>query len=186
MRAALLASIALALTGCGGSDDSKVQPPPAPAPATAPATSAPEEPGRSAMEALIAFARAPSDEAWAAVPLADEVALGLADTLSPPRSRHVLRDPNSWRLAVDAFRGRAGTASALELIASEEGALRITHGPHPHCAAPPVPPPARAAALQRVVVQPSGPDGCLDWWTVDAFVTSEGRIRAVTLDLWEP
>jgi hypothetical protein len=72
------------------------------------------------------------------------------------------------------------------LIASEDGPLRLSSVPHPHCAAAPVPPPEEAAGLTRLWAQPRNPDGCLDWWTVDVFVDGAGRIRVVTLDLWEP
>jgi len=97
-----------------------------------------------------------------------------------------LRQPGAWLLNLDLFRARAGTSSALELIAAEDGRLRVTQGPHPHCASPPVSPPPQDATLDRVVVQPRAPDSCLAWWTVDAYVDDEGKIRAVTLDLWEP
>ena len=67
---------------------------------------------RSAMEALIAFARTPSDTTWAAVPLADSVALGLADVVHLRLSSRKLREPGAWTLSVDGVRARAGTASA--------------------------------------------------------------------------
>jgi len=151
-----------------------------------PETQSPSAPGRNAMEALIAFARAPSDSTWAALPLADRVELGLGDTLRARRSARALREPGAWKLNVDLFRARAGTASALELIASEQGRLRVTEGLHPHCASGPIPPPEGFADLKRVVVQPRSTNGCLDWWTVDAFVNGAGTIEAITLDLWEP
>ena len=139
------------------------------------------------MDALIAFARAPSDTTWRDVPFAASVGLGLGPTLEATRSADELREPGAWTLAVDLFRARAGFASALELIASEDGRLQVLHGPHSHCASPaPVPAPPQVSGLRRVAVQPRDADGCLDWWTVDAFVDGKGRIRAVTLDLWEP
>ncbi|MBA2384277.1 MAG: hypothetical protein H0V68_06395 [Actinobacteria bacterium] len=138
------------------------------------------------MEALIAFARTQRDAAWADVPLAATVDLGLADTFYVRREARELREPGAWAVAVEPFRGRAGTYSALDLIAQEDGPLQVTHGPHPHCASPPVPAPAQMSPHRRVAVQPSDADGCLDWWTVDAFVDRRGKIRAVTLDLWEP
>jgi len=144
------------------------------------------DPSRRAMDALIAFARAPSDATWAAVPLAESVDLGLADVFYLRLSARQLRNPRAWTLSVDGFRGRAGSASAVALIAAEDGRLRVTRGPHRHCAAPPEPEPPQVTPLERVVVQPRDADGCLDWWTVDAFVDDEGKIRAVTLDLWEP
>jgi hypothetical protein len=138
------------------------------------------------MEGLIAFARSPGDTTWTAAPFAASVDLGLGDTLYSRRSARELREPAAWRLALELFRGRVGTYSALDLIAMEQGSLRVTHGPHRHCASPPVPPPPHVSTLERVVVQPRDPDGCLDWWTVDAFVDGDGKIRAITFDLWEP
>ena len=139
------------------------------------------------MEALIAFARAPSDAMWAAVPLADSVDLGLGGIIHASRSARELRKPAAWRLDLELFRARVGTSSALELIASEQGRLRVTHGSHPHCAAAkPVAPPAQVSDLKRVGVQPRRWNSCLAWWTVDAFVDDDDKIRAVTLDLWDP
>ena len=184
-RCAAYVVLAVILAGCGGTESTE---PPTTQPAvTTQAVTTQADTNRMAMDALIAFARAPSDATWAAVPLADSVGLGLGDTLRARRSARELREPAAWRLNIDLFRARAGTGSALDLIASEQGRLKVTHGPHPHCAtSPPVPPPPQVSDLERVVVQPRNPDGCLDWWTVDAFVDDDGKIRAVTLDLWEP
>ena len=145
-----------------------------------------DEETEPALEALIAFARDPSEANWDRLPLAASVGLGLGDSIRARRSAVALRRPAGWRLSVDAFRGRAGTASALELIAAENGPLSTTSGPHPHCASPPVPAPPSLAELRRVAVRPRDAFSCLEWWTVDAFVDASGRIHAVTLDLWEP
>lgn len=171
MRRAAAALALAVLTGCSTGRSTE-----------APAAEAKPDPA----EALIAFARASGDATWAALPLADSVGLGLGDTIRARRTRKELRNPRAWVLGVDLFRGRAGTASALELIADEDGPLALTRGPHPHCASGPVPAPAEVADLVRLVVQPRDADGCLDWWTVDAFVNDDGEIEAVTLDLWEP
>lgn len=168
MRGALGLVLALTLAGCEVGADEK--PPP----------------DRGAVAALVAFARAPSEATWRAVPLAPTVVLGLGDSVRARRAAEELRDPGAWTLNVDLFRGRAGTVSALELIRGEGGRLRTVVGPHDHCAAGPVPPPPEAAGLTRLSVQPREPDGCLDWWTVDVFLDADGAIRVVTLDLWEP
>jgi hypothetical protein len=49
-----------------------------------------------------------------------------------------------------------------------------------------VPPPIQVADLRRVSVQPRDTESCLQWWTVDLFLTPDGKVAAVTLDLWEP
>ena len=146
----------------------------------------PVDPQRAAFNALIAFARAPSDGRWDAVPFAANVDLGFGDSLRTQRSAQELRNPGAWLFNLDLFRARAGITSALELISAEQGRLRVTEGPHPHCVSPPVPPPEEVAHLDRVAVQPRDTHSCLGWWTVDAFVNDAGKIEAVTFDLWEP
>jgi hypothetical protein len=140
---------------------------------------------RSVTGSLIDFARSPSDGTWESLPLADVVHLGLADRLLVKRSAEELREPDRWKLPASLFRGRSATYSALELIANEEE-FRESEGPHGHCASAPIASPEPVARLRRVSVQPAAPDGCLDWWTVDAFVNDDGEIEAITLDLWEP
>ena len=60
-----------------------------------------ETDGDDVLNALVAFARQPSDETWASVPFADRVKLGLADRLLKTRSAQELRDPAAWKLDVD-------------------------------------------------------------------------------------
>ena len=144
------------------------------------------EPGRSAVDALVVFAQAPSDANLRALPLAPTVALGLADSIRARKPAEQLRDPDAWVLNVDGFRARAGTASALELIDGEDSPLQVLSGEHPHCSSPPVAPPPESSGLTRKAVQPRDPDSCLDWWTVDVFLDDAGMIRVVTFDLWEP
>ena len=141
---------------------------------------------RNVMRSLVRFARSPSDSTWRRLRLARRVELGLGKRLVVQRSRGELRDPDAWRLDADHFRGRVGSLSALRLIADEPRRLRLSVGPHAHCAAPPTPPPGRVARLRRVSVQPERPDSCLSWWSVDVYVDRGRRVRAVTLDLWEP
>lgn len=131
-----------------------------------------------------------------AVPFSPEgVWLGLADRLLVRRSPEELADPQAWILDDEGFRGEGeqgfrgyvGPFSALDLL-SEAERVTVSIGPHRHCASPPVPPPEEMADLRRVSVQPRFEEAysCLDWWTVDLFVTADGEIAAVTLDLWEP
>jgi hypothetical protein len=64
--------------------------------------------------------------------------------------------------------------------------MQVTVGPHDLCASPPVAAPPERGGLRRVSVQPVGDIPCLMGWTVDLFLTDEGRIAAVTLDFGEP
>jgi hypothetical protein len=147
------------------------------------------------VEDLVAFAQAPDPERLSLLPFADDVALGLADQVIAHRPSHELLDAETWSLGADLpFRGRVGPYSALDTLAewnvNAAGILiremRVTVGPHEHCASPPVPAPAELTGLRRVSVQPVGDIPCLMWWTVDLFLTDEGRIAAVTLDFGEP
>lgn len=140
---------------------------------------------------LVAFAQSRDAGMFTRIPFADEVALGLADEILVRRSGEALEAPSSWVLEPEFFRDRTGPFSALALLAQwDQNAagmlvreLSMTAGPHPHCASAPVPAPAEFAGLRRVSVQPVGPDTCLLWWTVDLYLTSDGEIAAVTLDL---
>jgi len=135
---------------------------------------------------LIRFARSPGPETVAAIPFAEGgVWLGLSDRLLVVRSAEELADPTAWILARAAFRGHGGPFSALDLLA-RPGQTAITAGPHPHCASGPVPAPNEVAELRRISSQPTAIDTCLRWWTVDIFMTSDGKVAAVTLDLWDP
>lgn len=142
------------------------------------------------IERMAAFAHDPLSDELDAVPLAADVALGLADEVLVLRDSEQLTDPSEWILGAPAFRGYAGPFSALDLLARWAEApipeLQVTVGPHEHCAAGPVDSPADYADLRRVSVQPVRIDGCLSWWTVDLFLSADGQIRAVTMDLWEP
>jgi hypothetical protein len=147
------------------------------------------------LEALVLFARTSEKEFLADVPLsADGVWLGLANRLSVRLSPEHLARPRAWRLPTQGFRGHVGPFSALELLADWGRGLAgdsvheatVSVGPHPHCAAPPVPAPGEVAELRRLSVQPVGAASCLSWWTVDFFVEPGGAIAAITLDLYEP
>jgi hypothetical protein len=144
---------------------------------------------------LLAFVADPSAESAAHGRFAaDGVRLGLADIVSEPIPVAELGDRARWVMHAEEFRGYAGPFSALETLAQwrtnaggppvEE--LVVTVGDHPHCASAPVPPPNEVEDFQRVSVQPVGIDSCIQWWTVDLFVTDDGGIAAVTLDRYEP
>ncbi len=120
-------------------------------------------------------------------PLAGSVDLGLGRRLVLERSAAELRDPEAWKIHVKSFRAYGGPFSALPLMAEERGPLRVSVGPHRHCAAPRViPPPRGVETLRRVSVQPQRMESCLQWWSVDVYVDGVGEVHAVTLDAWEP
>lgn len=145
-----------------------------------------ETDGDDVLNALVAFARQPSDETWASVPLADRVKLGLGDRLLRTRSAEALRDPAAWRLDVDLFRGGVGPFSSLDVLASHEGPLEQREGTYRRCASPSRAPPRQLSRLHRLSIQPRERASCLRWFAVDVFVDESGDIRAVTLDRWEP
>jgi hypothetical protein len=196
-RAAGVVVLLLVVTGCVAE---RSEPAPSPGPtATAgagpsssapqPTTVGPRETPTAAeqalVRALVEFARAPGPGTLGAALLADRVKLGLSDRLMIERTSPDLVRPDAWVLSANPFRGHVGPFSALELLARNVPTT-VTVGPHMHCASPPVPPPTDLAQLRRLSVQPNGIDTCVLWWTVDLFVSSAGRIEAVTLDLWEP
>lgn len=140
--------------------------------------------------ALLRFAEAPGPATAAAIPFADEVAIGLGPNVRRERASEDLADADAWAIEIatdggEHFRGVAGLLSPLPLLAGAEDAT-VTVGDHPHCASPPVPPPEELAALRRVSIQPARWESCLQWWTVDLFITDDGRIAGITHDLWEP
>jgi hypothetical protein len=137
---------------------------------------------------FLAFAADPGPESAALVGFADVVHLGLGNTLRVELDRAQLADARKWSIEVEAdelFRAGGGPFSALDIASRSTGDVQVSLGPHPHCASPPMPAPVEVAALRRVSAQGTS-DSCLSWWTVDLFVTPEGEVAAVTLDLWEP
>jgi hypothetical protein len=138
------------------------------------------------LDAFVAFARNPSDTTAAAVSWAEEVALHLGNqpaqaTFAPGNATGPV-----WSLDAVAYRAQVGPFDARELIAQTTFPLAFSAGPHPHCASPPVPAPDGLTDLRRLSIQPTGMSTCLEWFTVDLFVNNEGRVEAVSLDLWEP
>jgi hypothetical protein len=157
------------------------------------------EEDRQLVRAFVEFALAPGSESVGRVPFAaDGVRLGLASDLVATVPAERLADPDSWLVdRLPHFRAYVGPFSALRSVrghvSSAAGGdvlrrLQVNVGPHPHCASPPVPAPAAVQALRRVSVQPAEASitSCLEWFTVDLFVTPVGEVEAVTLDLYEP
>jgi hypothetical protein len=179
---ALVVAAAIALGGCQ-EDVQRAVSRPEPAVDAEVVTAA----DRELMRALATFARSPTDSTWRRLRLARRVKLGLGRRLIVERAARELRDPAAWMIKVeDLFRARVGPFSALRLLANNRDARRVSVGAHPHCASPPKPPPQQVIALRRVSVQPKNSNSCLSWFSVDAFVGDDGRLRAITLDLWEP
>lgn len=139
------------------------------------------------IEALRRFAQAPGSTTAAGVPFGSSVALGLGDRVLVTRPSDDLVRADAWSLDMPVHRAYVGPFSALRLLA-RPGAIRVSVGPHPHCASPPVASPPELVGLRRVSAQPELGENasCLQWWTVDLFVSREGRIVGVTMDLWEP
>ena len=137
-------------------------------------------------DALVAFARQPSDETWASVPFADRVRLGLGERLLRTRSAQELRDAAAWKLDIALFRGGVGPFSALDVLAAHKGPLEHREGSYRRCASPSRAPPRSLSRLRRLSIQPHESASCLRWFAVDVFVDENGEIRAVTLDRWEP
>jgi hypothetical protein len=117
----------------------------------------------------------------------DGVGLGLGSIIYRTAAPAELTDPSSWVLNID-YAGAAAPLSILDAITrlAERDDITVRVGPHNHCAGPARPAPAGYETLRRISIQPAGIESCLEWWTIDLFVTDDGLISAVTYDLWEP
>lgn len=121
----------------------------------------------------------------AGMPFADAgVALALGGEILATPLPAALESPGTWQLDLDGFRARVGPFSALELVTAAD-ALTTFIGAHDHCASPPKARPD-VEYDRQLVIQPTGVDSCLDWFSVDLFLDGDGVIVAVNLDLWEP
>lgn len=140
--------------------------------------------------AIDAFANSPSPSTFDALPLAEQVTLGLGPNIITQLDAAALRDSSAWQIKMpngELFRGTVGPSSAIELIASgATDELVYAVGEHPHCAGPPVAAPPGFEDHQRVSVQPQADqiESCLQWFTVDLFI-NDGTIEAITHDHWE-
>lgn len=138
-------------------------------------------------DAFVEFGIRPSDRTFAALPLADTVALGLGPDIVTEVAAATLRNPATWELDVEYFRAYVGTFSAFNRLAWTDTYV-VTVGLHNHCASPPMPAPEGYTDMARISIQPDPDaiDSCLMWGTVDFFVNADGEVAAITLDLWEP
>ena len=138
--------------------------------------------------AFLAHALAPTAATADALPFADDVTLGLGTENLTVKPRSELADPAAWSLDVEEYAGFGGPFSALDVVASDgnQPSVLITVGAHAHCAGPPRPAPAGFGDLRRVSIQPEAATSCIEWWTVDFFISDLGEVHAVTLDLFGP
>jgi hypothetical protein len=115
------------------------------------------------------------------------VALGLGETIIRMVDPVELVEPATWTLDIDSYNGTTGPISVLDGINLLAGIddMQLNEGPHDHCASPPKLAPPGYEGLRRVSVQP-WVEGCLQWWTIDLFVTGDGLIKAITYDFWQP
>lgn len=196
-RIVLALIVTLALAACGDADDDNAADDPTPSASptsTSAAPSAAPFDDTALLDDLVAFALDPNAETASALPFAAQVHLGLGPVVVATQPRDTLRSRSAWNVDLEAFRGYVGPFNALELIADHAGAtgsldrFEISNGDHPHCAGPPVAPPAELADQRRLSLQPAEEliDGCLEWFTVDLFLDETDTITGVTLDLWEP
>ncbi|MEM9133944.1 MAG: hypothetical protein AAGE88_16445, partial [Actinomycetota bacterium] len=119
----------------------------------------------------------------AAVPLADEVTLGLGPTVVRTMSAAELADRSAWAIDSDGFAGFDGPFNALDSLA--DGRFATSTGATPHCANAPRTWPD-AFAGEQVNLVSIGIDSCIDWVGVHLFLDDDGAITAVTLDLFGP
>jgi len=142
---------------------------------------------RAIVDTMREFASDPTTDLLTELPLTDSVTL----TLGPQRARSEaaadLADPASWVFGTeyDGFRAWVGPFSALDLLAQPRE-VGITSGPRDHCASPPMPVYENFVGLRQISIEPTDATSCLEWWAVDLFLTEDGKIAGVTLDLWEP
>lgn len=149
---------------------------------------------------FVAFANAPSAVTAERIPFSTDgvqIRLGprVVATLTPESAQR----PNAWTIEGD-YAGRMGPFSALTAIARHvdgndvdpalrtSGELSLTAGPHSHCASPPDETPPELQNLRQVSIQPAERSitSCLGWFSVDLFLTTNGSVRAATVDFWEP
>ncbi|MFW2382455.1 MAG: protease inhibitor I42 family protein [Acidimicrobiales bacterium] len=133
--------------------------------------------------AFVAFAQAPNPDTASGVPFAPSVSIGLGPDVLSTVSDVDAGDPNNWWLDVEEYDGYAGPFSALELIKTP---VKTGVGQHTRCAGPPVPAPAGFEDARQISIQPQVATSCLEWWTIDLFLTDDGAIEGVTLDLYGP
>jgi hypothetical protein len=175
----VLTAGAVALAGCQAVESS----------ATDSASAPSDVDARAIARALVDFADAPGVETFAAVGLADEVWLGLADRLVVLRPAPDLVNAEAWLVDPGAagFRERTGPFSALDLLAAGDQTV-VSSASHSNCFGEELPPPDRFADFGRISITPDRNTIalCMNWWSVDLYITNAAEIAGVTLDLGDP
>jgi hypothetical protein len=176
----LLASLAVAVAGCG-----EAEPPMSP-----PTPDRPTNGAEARVQKLMQFVRAPGPDTFREVGFAAEVSLGLGDRMLARRLAEDLMHADAWVIhpGPAGFRSRTGPFSALAVLA-DAGRISVAVGSYPDCVhvreLPPVP---DLADLTRVSIRPAHDtfSTCILWWSVDLYIADySGEIRGVTLDLWD-
>lgn len=136
---------------------------------------------------VIAFAQDPSPEHFDAISFTDRVTLTLGPEVGREQPAASLALTSDWVFGTeyDGFRARTAPYSALDLLA-EPGQVTVTAGPRDHCASPPMPIYDDLIGLRQISIQPADATSCLEWFAIDLFLTPDGEVAGITLDLWEP
>jgi hypothetical protein len=135
---------------------------------------------------LHAFAAAPGAETLRAIPLSDQVAIGLGGDVVQTLTAEQLQDPSAWVIHRPYFAGYVGPFNPLEQLRRDPEFWSITEGKQLGC------PWARTAALpgyeqdRRLTIEPSDITSCLEWFGVDVYVDESGSVDAISLNLVEP
>jgi hypothetical protein len=180
---ASLALLLLLLVPTGG-----VPVDPSPAQTTQPASAVDQA---ALTNAMVRFARAPSAATAGDLSFTDQVSLGLGKEVLVQRASADLVNPDNW--ITDAgpagFRERSGPFSALDVLA-EAGQTVAATGPYESCnrRGEFAPAPVEFGDHARISIQPDPSEvgTCMQWWSVDLYVTPAGEIAAVMLDFGAP
>ena len=124
------------------------------------------------------------------IPLHEEavVAVGSAgyEDLVQPISDTTVAD--QWVIPASVYAGFTGPFDVRIPAGGDPSDVSITIGEHKHCASPPLPAPEVLEGVAHVQysIQPTEPNSCLQWWAVDIFTDSEGLVRVIRREIWEP
>lgn len=142
---------------------------------------------RRTVRDFVAFARNPERARHRLRFAPDGVAIGLGNELARTLKGAQLDNSAAWTIRRSFWRGWSGPFSALETLRRNgDLPLNIVVGRQGRCAMVRSKPPGRLDGLRRIAVEPRPVKSCIDWFEVALYVDAKSRIRAVTLDLWEP